>query len=439
MANFGEGLVQGFGTGAGVVQRNRQLGQQDRQLEQAQQQARRDQLQGQLDVVNQTLDAFRSTVTEAAKNVGPERAKQFLSDPRFQAQIAQAVEVRNAFMSQLGFSGGASANAEEVIAQMTRLADTQPSAADKGIRAGEEARAGLTARLGREPTQLEVERDAGVEGPAVNTQNFIGPNGERALVDLNAPDAGERVRRLGEAGFLEVGINVQPSDAEGIASVFGDRATKAAGSAAGTAVTGAAVEAVELGTELTQLRGLTDQLSRVGAGGVGIRGLLAEKGGGILGQLNKGLGENFTRAVAGASEEDIQGLRTEMITTMSSFIPETTGEESGRFTEAERELAKEATRLLKTDANFAQIKAAVGALTKLKIISRQKELFLSGQPLDYDTSTPQGQDDALIDFLDSGLSPQQAADLTTAIIRMQGLIKTNPLGLGISPEFLPGG
>jgi len=140
---FGTGLLSGFTAGSQANARNRQLGLQERQLEQTEQAAIREQLQKNLGVVNETIDGFRSVVSEAAKNVGPERAMQFLDDPQFQAQIVQAVEVRNAFMTQLGVGGVI--KPEDVLAGLRREAQSQPSAQERGRQQGQETLASATA------------------------------------------------------------------------------------------------------------------------------------------------------------------------------------------------------------------------------------------------------------------------------------------------------
>jgi len=169
---FGTGLVSGFSAGSQANARNRQLNLQERQLEQNQQAAIREQLQKNLGVVNETIDGFRSVVSEAAKNVGPERAMQFLSDPQFQAQIVQAVEVRNAFMQQLGVGGVI--KPEDVMAGLRREAQSQPSAQERGRRQGQETLASATAiasGVSGTPDELaeNIRTLSGISGPEAQT------------------------------------------------------------------------------------------------------------------------------------------------------------------------------------------------------------------------------------------------------------------------------
>lgn len=434
LGGFGQGLTSGFSASSQVFQRNRALGQKDRALglqeqefeaqqAQAEQEQQQELQQQQLDIANKALDGWRNVITEATNNGGPEAGARLVK--QFQGPIVMAAEnVHGILTAQKVLSG--QFNPQEILTSMTALTQIQPTAADAGTREGNINAAALDAELQRTATPPERARGADVAPGNANSQNFIGPNGEKFLLDLNSIDAGEQIKRLNAAGFVEFGLNVQPTSPEGVASIFGKKSTEES-----------AVDALELGVELIELRSLMAKLRDIGPGAVGARGLIAESIGGPIGQFNEALGEGFTRVVAGATQSALIDLKTDMRLTAISFIPETTAEESERITDSERKLNETATRLLKVGANFAQIISAVGALTKAKIVNRETKLFLAGQPSDYDTSTGDGQDKMLISFLEAGMSMQQAGELGTIITRMQALMKTNPQGLGISSEFLP--
>ena len=286
--------------------------------------------------------------------------------------------------------------------------------------------AGALQKRAEERTPAEIRQDAEAQARGTTAGT---PDKQSALATLNADLAAGRITPAQHTAGVEKATSL------GFGRTPEDVAATAAGGAAGRLRVEAAVEAVDIGTQLEQLRGLVTQLNRVGEGATGFRGFIAERGGGILGQINEELGEGFTELIAGTSVSEVQGLRTDMITTMVSFIPETTGEESGRITNAERELAREATRLLKVDASFPQIKAAVGTLTKLKIIARQKKLFLSGQDFDYDVENTKGRREAIGEFIDGGLSAVQAGDLLKIITRMNKKLGTSPQDLGLDKDF----
>ena len=107
-------------------------------------------------------------------------------------------------------------------------------------------------------------------------------------------------------------------------------------------------------------------------GATGIKGFLAEKGGGLIGQITPELGDVFTSAIAGADVKDIQAFRTGARKYISSSLETMTGEESGRYTDTERAIAEEALRLTSAGASPAQVYAAVVSLMSAELMASDR-------------------------------------------------------------------
>jgi hypothetical protein len=149
------------------------------------------------------------------------------------------------------------------------------------------------------------------------------------------------------------------------------------------------------------------------------RVIVGEAGGGLIGQLNLSLGEGFTEFVTGVSPQELQTFRTEAQALVAQSITQFTGEESGRFTERERQLTDEALRLLEGTASFAQIKSATEIATKLAFMQRDRQRFEAGLEFAEDLSTEAGQRALLAEIIRAGASPAVAAETVRELIDLR--------------------
>ncbi len=124
-----------------------------------------------------------------------------------------------------------------------------------------------------------------------------------------------------------------------------------------------------------------------GAGG--IRGFLAEKVGGVLGQAPFGTGEPletwFTKAIAGATPEEVNAVRTKHRVFVAQMLSAITGEESGRFSEPERQIAEKTLKGLDANASNAQIISATKTVMELSVDAELRSTEELGRPA-YDLS-----------------------------------------------------
>jgi hypothetical protein len=136
---------------------------------------------------------------------------------------------------------------------------------------------------------------------------------------------------------------------------------------------------------------LLGQVNEAGRRAFGVPGWLADKAGGILGNLHPELGEDATAAIAGVSDEELAQLRLAGDAFVSSMIPEVTGEgrragEPSRVTEIELKLTRIATKIKDPFASYGQIKGAIGAAMMFALADQDQKRIVSGLPAKFDLS-----------------------------------------------------
>lgn len=171
----------------------------------------------------------------------------------------------------------------------------------------------------------------------------------------------------------------------------------------------AGVAAREGASNIATFSTLIGELERIGPGAAGVRALVGSVGAGLLGQLNEGLAEGFSEAVTGASPAEISSIRQRARVVVAQSLTQITGEESGRFTEAERRIAEEALRLLEPGASFEQIRGALGTAVSLGFVSRDRNEMLAGVAPRFDLDTNDGRVALLTELIQNlGLNSNEA-------------------------------
>ena len=105
-------------------------------------------------------------------------------------------------------------------------------------------------------------------------------------------------------------------------------------------------------------------------GATGWRGSIVENFGGTIGQIpaiGQTLERSIARVVAGGSPEEVQAIRSQMINQVGAQLSAITGEESGRFTEAERRMAERSLKTIGPEASFPQAISAQKTAMRLNI------------------------------------------------------------------------
>ena len=149
----------------------------------------------------------------------------------------------------------------------------------------------------------------------------------------------------------------------------------------------------------------------------GIAGLLITNVGGLIEQIPV-IGKALLDT-AGINTAEVTTARTSAIVNTSRLLTTITGEESGRFTAAERAIADEALKTLKPTASGPQIAAALEAVGSIISGSRnrsiQKLLNASGA----DLSTDEGINAFGKILVQNGVAQDEAVEIITALVRQR--------------------
>lgn len=175
----------------------------------------------------------------------------------------------------------------------------------------------------------------------------------------------------------------------------------------------------ESASSIATISSLLSEIEAVGEGAGGVRALLGSAGAGLLGQLNEGLARGFSEVLTGATPQEITSIRQRARAVVAQSITQLTGEESGRFTEAERAMTQEALRLLEPGASFEQIRGALGSAVRIAFVARDANEMLAGVELRFDLDTNDGRVALLEELiLNLGLNRTEAVG-TLDQIRLQ--------------------
>ena len=159
-------------------------------------------------------------------------------------------------------------------------------------------------------------------------------------------------------------------------------------------------------------RTLEDVIKTPGA--TGFRASLSNWMGGKVGQLPI-IGRDAEKAVvnfiSNADPEEVAAISTRSRINVARMLSFITGEESGRFTEAERQIAETTLKGLDPNASPAQIMGATKTVMEILIDDAQRNRkSLKLDPV-YDLSTDEGVNDFGNWLLDLGYSEDEAAEL----------------------------
>ena len=185
-------------------------------------------------------------------------------------------------------------------------------------------------------------------------------------------------------------------------------------------------ELVTTAFAVSDARALLEQLDEE-SGLTGIRGAAARTLGGVTGSfVSEPLGEVVTEAISGVSPEEIQSFLVQAKMITAPLIPAITGEESGRFTEAERDETKQAAAILNIARSPGQIKGALRSILSAYATRLAKVGYVLGTPLD--VKSEKGILAEYRKLISWGLGGPEAERTIIKIQRAYGELK------GLSPE-----
>ena len=195
-----------------------------------------------------------------------------------------------------------------------------------------------------------------------------------------------------------------------------------------TAIGEGVVGQLDTAVEIEQFKNLLVDLEELGAGATGLRGVAMEKIGGPLGQLNPILERGFSQAIGGVTAEEAANYRNRLRLAVISLIPEYTGEESGRITEAERQLASEASRLLSPAASEIQIRSALRNVLELKLTEQMRSWISAGFAPRHDLTTKEGVNDLGDILFNAGFKEKDVIASLTRLTNIQKEMQRTYLG-----------
>lgn len=299
----------------------------------------------------------------------------------FSSQIEAAVP----FEAKAAATATAAANQAEQVTAANIEAGTTP-----------EAIAGQAALAGAETKAREGEKTQAppLIAKLIETRDIAASQGRQQ----DAQSIQSQIDKLGTVvGRTEGDIEVAATE-------------KARGRALGKAEAGAELSLGGRALKSTLMRSLLQRANQFGGGAVGIRAILGENVGGFLGQFNEGLGQIVTKAATGGmSQEELSDFRSDARTIVSQFLPDVTGEDSGRFTDPERRLAESIVRATEATATLPQLIGAIGSLTQLSVLTSERERFEAQQDFSFKVDTGESQQATARALLDRGLTVDQAA------------------------------
>ncbi len=181
----------------------------------------------------------------------------------------------------------------------------------------------------------------------------------------------------------------------------------------------AAVEAVSDAVDISTFSSLLNDVTRLGKGAGGIRGVAIEKIGGVLGQIDPSLEEGFSQVVGGLPSAEAASIRNRLRMAVVSLIPDYTGEESARISDRERILTEEASRLTEPTASPTQIRQALKNVLELKLSSQMRNMMTIGVSPRYDLSSKDGTNRLGNELVGYGFSIEETKNVLRHLKKLQ--------------------
>jgi len=141
-------------------------------------------------------------------------------------------------------------------------------------------------------------------------------------------------------------------------------------------------EAIKSQSTIARGFNLISDIEKLGKGGVGIRPWIAENLGGVIGQVSEPAEKAFSKFIAGADPSAITKFRVDARQFIGQSITRMTGEESGRYTEAERKITQDALALVNAAKTPLQVYGALVSVIEAEFLAADRNEILanSGNP-----------------------------------------------------------
>jgi len=180
----------------------------------------------------------------------------------------------------------------------------------------------------------------------------------------------------------------------------------------------------EKGAQLGNLSDLLGRVKRAGRSIAGVRGAVGRVAGGFLSDVfSPQVGKTFNDMIGAATPEEAQAFFLQAKKTIADSIEQITAEQSGRVTDVEREITKEATALTEIMRSAGQVEAALVMLMQLKILGIDRERFENTGNFVLDLDTEQGVLAKIAELKEIGLTRSQIVDTISRMRLTRKLIR----------------
>lgn len=140
-------------------------------------------------------------------------------------------------------------------------------------------------------------------------------------------------------------------------------------------------------------------------GAVGIRGAFGAFVAGYTAQaFGRSAGETVMEKISGGDVQEIEAIRTQGRLLVAQNLERITGEESGRYTEAERAIAENTLKNLRLDASVDQIIAANSVVLEADLNAEARARIRLSRPLRFNLEDQEGLDSFTTMLNDFGIS-----------------------------------
>ena len=210
-------------------------------------------------------------------------------------------------------------------------------------------------------TKERVYPDIRKDRKAYSAMVLFNPNAEEGEPRWDAFNRNEDqnvINRQIEAGWIPTSISIAAENVEGLLT---DRQIVEEFKGADKAA-----------QMMSEVSSLFEGLEKMEGGGVGLRGKATELFARGIGLFSPGMEEAIIQASTGADSQEFYGFRERIKRMANNLVTVYTGEESGRYTDIEREIAKQASSLDVITATPAAVRATLTNLFVLNMMSKMR-------------------------------------------------------------------
>jgi hypothetical protein len=184
-------------------------------------------------------------------------------------------------------------------------------------------------------------------------------------------------------------------------------------------------------SDIASAASLRIRMEAAGPGVVGFRMMFSEPVTGFLGQVNEKLGRWASKTITGVEPEEATAIRIEARSVVVGLITPLTGEESGRITQRELEIATQAAKIVNdASSSLAEVRGALATVIKLNLTVLDKETLMRGETPMFDLDSDSGIEEAANVLKETlRMSEDETVDILSSMIR-QRLVMRNIGGFG---------